>query len=310
MNPPPGRRRSLLDKTDSLMDIKPHASCDADPSVALTSHIAASILQDGYGVRATKSTVPLKIQDAVGRCLQEVSTTVEDDHPQWALPTYYADRFLSSTPSPDSDQFPDYLSSSSLKRTSNRICDIAGDPFRYDQLQDSRGRRGSGHRGLNQIRKAKVLDAFQAYPCPFRRRSPVIFNVRDHEYCAKRPFSSMAELKYVPAEIPTYPGVHAPTNMGTGVMSEPITESQDRHITVLGAKGGFCARMICLNTSWCPWSRCARQNRLPQIPPKRALRRKWIGSSPIKQNDIKLRHGKKYGGFYSPAMQWFWIRVS
>ncbi|KXX74658.1 hypothetical protein MMYC01_209264 [Madurella mycetomatis] len=34
------------------------------------------------------------------------------------------------------------------------------------------------------------------YPCPFRKRNPVRFNVRDHERCAKGPFGSMSELRY------------------------------------------------------------------------------------------------------------------
>ncbi|GAB1315536.1 C2H2-type domain-containing protein [Madurella fahalii] len=34
------------------------------------------------------------------------------------------------------------------------------------------------------------------YPCPFRKRNPVRFNVRDHERCAKAPFGSMSELRY------------------------------------------------------------------------------------------------------------------
>lgn len=196
MAPPPGRRRSFLDKTNSLMDIKPQASCDADPSAALTSRIAASILREGYGVQATRSTVPLKVQDAVGRCIKEVSTTVEDEHPQWALPKYYADEFRSSTPSSDSDHFSNCLGSDS-RRASDQAGDDSEHLFRYDQAQNNRARRTSGYRSLNQRRKAKVLDASKAYPCPFRRRSPVMFNVRDHEHCAKRPFSGITELKYV-----------------------------------------------------------------------------------------------------------------
>ncbi|KAK3940417.1 hypothetical protein QBC46DRAFT_260996, partial [Diplogelasinospora grovesii] len=33
------------------------------------------------------------------------------------------------------------------------------------------------------------------YPCPFRRRDPVRYNIRDHEQCAKRPLSGMNELR-------------------------------------------------------------------------------------------------------------------
>lgn len=35
------------------------------------------------------------------------------------------------------------------------------------------------------------------YPCPFRKRNPVRFNIRDHERCAKGPFGSMSELRSV-----------------------------------------------------------------------------------------------------------------
>lgn len=196
MPPPPGRRRSLLDETTSLMNIKPYGSCDADPSEALASRIAASILREGYGVQAPSSTVPLKVQDAVGRCLQEVSTTVRNEHPQWALPTYYADNTRSSTPSSDSDQFSDFSGSKNRKRTSHNAGDEDRNLFRYDQAQDGRQRRGSGgHRNLDQRRKAKALAGPESYPCPFRRRNPVMFNVRDHEHCAKRPFSDLLELK-------------------------------------------------------------------------------------------------------------------
>lgn len=32
------------------------------------------------------------------------------------------------------------------------------------------------------------------YPCPFRKRNPVRFNVREHEACAKAPFESVAAM--------------------------------------------------------------------------------------------------------------------
>lgn len=34
-----------------------------------------------------------------------------------------------------------------------------------------------------------------SFPCPFRKRNPVRFNVRNHERCAKAPFSSLSELR-------------------------------------------------------------------------------------------------------------------
>ncbi|KUI69341.1 hypothetical protein VM1G_05066 [Cytospora mali] len=190
MDPPPGRRRSGLTETTSMMNLKPHGGVDADPSEALASRIAASILREGFGVRAAKSTVPLKVQDAVGRCLKEVSTTVEDEHPQWALPTYYSEKVRSWTSS-DYDGLSGDAGLSSRKRAAGKGGDGDDDPFRYDQSQ----RQGSEPYELKPTKKVKGLYGSPAYPCPFRRRNPVLFNIRDQENCAKRPFSDIPELK-------------------------------------------------------------------------------------------------------------------
>lgn len=194
-DPPPGRRRSPAE-TRSLTDIEPHNSVDADPSEALTSYIAASILQEGYGVQAANHAVPLKVQDAVGRCLQEVSTTVQGEYPHWALPTYHSHKPRLSTTSSDSNRSSDYASWRNRRRISGRVGGHDNDPLLNDQAQGGLQLQGSGHRPLVQEKKAKALDGPQGYPCPFRRRNPVIFNVRDNEQCAKRPFSDIPELKY------------------------------------------------------------------------------------------------------------------
>jgi hypothetical protein len=209
MAPPPGRRNSTkngLAKTDLPRNSYPHDTVDANPSAALTSRIAASILREGYGVRGPRATVPPKVQDAVQRCLQEVSTTVQKEHPPWALPQYrsrdsnsYA--MASDTQSRSSEQLSEHNASG------GRIayCSSSGDesdPFAYDNSKSSmcknlygfgQGRRGSGM-------SARLSDSARPYSCPFRKRNPIMFNVRDHEHCAKRPFFGIQELKYVTEE--------------------------------------------------------------------------------------------------------------
>lgn len=200
MAPPPGRRKSGLAKTDLLRDSYPHDTVDADPSAALTSRIAASILREGYGVRAAKATVPLKVQDAVERCLQEVSTTVQKEHPPWALPQY---RPRDSKPYPgDSDsqsRTSEVLSDPEAPVNRTRYGASSGedeDPFAYDNSKEGLYQKlygfGSGGRGM----RARLHEASKPYSCPFRKRNPVMFNVRDHEHCAKRPFFGMQELKH------------------------------------------------------------------------------------------------------------------
>ncbi|KAK7727343.1 hypothetical protein SLS63_007165 [Diaporthe eres] len=209
-------KRSSTHPTDLLRDSYPHDTVDADPSAALTSRIAASILREGYGVRAAKATVPLKVQDAVERCLQEVSTTVQKEHPPWALPQY---RPRDSKPYPgDSDsqsRTSEVLSDPEAPVNRTRYGASSGedeDPFAYDNSKEGLYQKlygfGSGGRGM----RATLHEASKPYSCPFRKRNPVMFNVRDHEHCAKRPFFGMQELNAAP----------------DNVIEDGITEEMDR----------------------------------------------------------------------------------
>lgn len=201
MAPPPGRRKSSVAKTDLLRDSYPYDTIDANPSAALTSRIAASILRDGYGVRGPKNTAPPRVQDAVQRCAPEVSTTVQKEHAPWGLPQYrprYSRRYPadSDVQSRTSDHMQ--LSENDAAGSRNRYGVSSGDeedPFTYDKSKASMYKNlygfGKGGRGM----RARLSDASRPYSCPFRKRNPVMFNIRDHENCAKRPFFGIQELK-------------------------------------------------------------------------------------------------------------------
>lgn len=247
MAPPPGRRKSGLAKTDLLRDSYPHETVDADPSAALTSRIAASILREGYGVRAAKATVPLKVHDAVERCLQEVSTTVQKEHPPWALPQYRKrDTKSYATDSDSQSRTSEVVSDPEAPGNRTRHGVSSGedeDPFAYDNSKESVYQKlygfGSGGRGM----RARLHDASRPYSCPFRKRNPVMFNVRDHEHCAKRPFFGMQELKYAMHGLrvsETLADIH------TGTISEPTTEPAGRRIRAHGAKRASRTRLTCL----------------------------------------------------------------
>lgn len=187
MAPPPGRRRSGKPAMFSSMKFESADSVDANPSEALTSQIASSILQERYGVRGTDAAPP-KVQEAVRRCLQDVSKTIQTEHPQWDLPKYPAEK-------PHSPGVGSRSSSMSLghrrKRTSPQIAEEDDDPFLYDKRAKNpdEQRKGTKKDLENSI-------PGQLYPCPFRRRDPILFNIRDHENCAKRSFTDILELKY------------------------------------------------------------------------------------------------------------------
>lgn len=246
MAPPPGRRKSSLAKTDLLTNSNPHDTVDANPSAALTSRIAASILRESYGVRAAKATVPLKVQDAVQRCLQEVSTTVQKEHPPWALPQYRPkDTKAYATDSDSQSRTSEVVSDPELPARHARYGVSSGedeDPFAYDNSKESIYQKlygfGSGGRGM----RARRHDASRPYSCPFRKRNPVMFNVRDHEHCAKTPFLGIQELKYVldSQRMGTW------TNVQTGAISERTTERAGRRILAHDARRVFRILLICL----------------------------------------------------------------
>lgn len=205
MAPPPGKRRSCMAYVDGPADtiVEPSDTIDADPSDALTCQIASSILRERYGVDSGEA-IPLKVQEAVRTCLRDVSTTVEDEHPHWGLPTYRSVKkgFRSSKNGPDGSPTEHGRKASSgaprsRKRGPRQPDDDDSDPFPYENRNngDDSGNQRNGLREPTLKKKAKLRDTLQGYPCPYRRRNPVMFNIREHEHCARRNFSDMTELK-------------------------------------------------------------------------------------------------------------------
>lgn len=183
MAPPPGRRRSGRTTQDDSFIPKPEESEDANPSEALTSQIASSILQERRRVRGTEASPP---------------NVQQNEHLQRNLPNHRGQKSESSIRS--SRAIP--LRAASKSRSlppGRRPSEDDDDPFTYDRLtRNDFAKRGRGG-ATPEIGSGKgaVYHNRTEYPCPYRRRNPVLFNVRDHEHCAKQPFSDMSELKYV-----------------------------------------------------------------------------------------------------------------
>ncbi|PSR81543.1 hypothetical protein BD289DRAFT_438915 [Coniella lustricola] len=191
MSPPPGRKRShkaLIDHTSSK-------SVDANPSAALTQQIASSVRQERHG-NAT-ANAPSAAASGTGQA---------EPPPRWGLPSnpkswINHSRSSSRSSGPGSrlrTRIPSIPEANAMRPPNTEEED---DPFQYDSqnvIDERRSRsREPGHM-QSQSRshtKSRSRDINQGFPCPFRRRNPVVFNVRDHESCARRPFADISELR-------------------------------------------------------------------------------------------------------------------
>lgn len=154
---------------------------DANPSKALTSQIASSVLQERHRVRGMEAA-PLKDQ--------------QNEYPQRKTLKRRGQKSESSIAAAKSTPTNSPPKSRSVPPR-GRASDEDDDPFPYDKLdRNELARRTSTSLDLSSRKTGLELNV-QEYPCPFRRRNPVLFNVRDHEHCAKRPFPDLNELKYV-----------------------------------------------------------------------------------------------------------------
>lgn len=189
MAPPPGKRRSHK----STMNVEPVDSVDANPSETLTKQIASSVLQERYGPR-NPNAAPPKVQESVRRCLPDVSETNQSEEPRGDLPKYHSSNVRSALPGSRSSS-----RDSGYRQKRFGVLTGEDDSFLYERHANGRvpSMQVKRHDEPSSAIVGTSDNGAQGYPCPFRRRDPISFNVRDYESCGTRPFADMFELKYV-----------------------------------------------------------------------------------------------------------------
>ncbi|KAK3381072.1 hypothetical protein B0H63DRAFT_523805 [Podospora didyma] len=150
-------RRSSPKARDGDGGPAPLEPCDND----LASRICNSILRERYKVDPDRSSKALRVWDAVARCLEEISDSID----------------ISSSEDSSAGRYQRINSSCNGEVTKR--------PQSSSDYRHSRHERSTSNAGPR-----------VQYPCPFRKRNPARFNVRDYERCAKSPFDSMTELKH------------------------------------------------------------------------------------------------------------------
>ncbi|KAK4643730.1 hypothetical protein QC761_405570 [Podospora bellae-mahoneyi] len=126
--------------------------------------VLATILEEKHNMDPERASRVMRIWDAVIKCLDEISSSLDA-----------STRHLTCDPTKgmDGEEPTELQSPSSPTR-----------PIVRDLLSE--------HQDLSEPAEDT---AGPRYPCPFRKRNPVRFNIREHESCAKAPFS-FTELRH------------------------------------------------------------------------------------------------------------------
>ncbi|KAK0710130.1 hypothetical protein B0T26DRAFT_679449 [Lasiosphaeria miniovina] len=144
-----------------------------NPDDGLVSEICHSIVRDRYSTDPDSSTKALRIWNAVTACLDEINDSIE------------------GTSSEDTLVNGRHARTATRTRHARRISHDR-DPWRGRSSGDG-DLSNPGHG--KEMAEAPAAGERVQYQCPFRKRNPVRFNVRDHESCARTPFHSISGLR-------------------------------------------------------------------------------------------------------------------
>jgi hypothetical protein len=169
------------------------------PEQQLTEDICHLVLQQAFGVDLQDLTFAGDALESVGRCLEELSSVVDSDRalglaaPLRSVPA--GDR-QSVTPGEQSGEYRQNRSSrkSRGKRRANSNDNEDRDGGYGSDDQDD-ANSGGDDSSPARSKKIRIEPPDNRYPCPYRKRNPLRFNVRDHTTCATASFSDLTNLK-------------------------------------------------------------------------------------------------------------------
>lgn len=155
-----------------------------------TEDICELILRRAFDVDLQDLTFATDALESVAHCLEELSTVVYGCR-SLGLPVREAG---AGGYNPGRSDYPGQLGQNdrAKKRPNSRGNGSGNQPNEEEQKDD-----GSGDEGISPVRskKIKIEPPDNRYPCPYRKRNPLKFNVRDHNTCATTFFSDFTSLK-------------------------------------------------------------------------------------------------------------------
>lgn len=133
---------------------------------------------------------------AGGMSTSSSSSLARSNH--WSTTTFDSDRQMEMDQMEASWGWPSTRESGSEWGGFPRQSDDAGSHARDVREEPMGGLRRKRSRAPTATTRVQDQGRAKAsYPCPFRKRNPARFNVRDHETCAREVFGSIGDLRYV-----------------------------------------------------------------------------------------------------------------
>ncbi|KAK5651921.1 hypothetical protein OQA88_11580 [Cercophora sp. LCS_1] len=199
------------DGSPASQGVSPSSSADSPSTTTHTDTDAASpassrdfsqvlrvlraILLDEFDVRLGSCEPPQDMSEAVLICLDRISLALQT-HRNNGMLAPFVPSVLVSQDSTTTVFSPPRLAggqpaSSSRKRGSPAAGKEDGDDMQDEGLDEEGGGACVASGDTSNPKKIKT----EQYPCPFRKRNPLRFNVRQYVHCAKGPFQGMTDLK-------------------------------------------------------------------------------------------------------------------
>jgi len=147
----------------------------------LGAEICTAILKDRPAPDGKRSSRAVRVWDAVARCLEEIDASDSSPSTSPALPIMFNEESACLSPRPTGASPARRLTRKSVARLS-----AVGAPEGIQlPLKEP-----------TEMPPSPPMSRPQTlFPCPFRKRNPARFNIRDHDTCATAQFKSILEIR-------------------------------------------------------------------------------------------------------------------
>jgi len=168
---------------------------EAQPERAI--RVLRTILGEEFDLRLGISEPPKDMVEAVTECLDQISLSRQQHRCRGFIVPIASIPVSADTPTETTSSSGGTDASGKSRVNGKKRAASGSGGGEEDGAPDEDGDREEGGAacfdpsGLGNRKKAKI----ELFPCPFRKRNPTKFNIREWEYCAKAPFRSITELK-------------------------------------------------------------------------------------------------------------------